>query len=52
MVNCLSEREAHESTFVRDYFHKVSGVNQGNAQQFNKATSYVLVVIELSHFVL
>ena len=52
MVNCLAEREAQESTFVRDYFHKISGVNQGNVQQLNKTTSYVLIVVELSPFVL
>ena len=52
MDNCPEDREAQISTSVKDYLYKVSGVDQGNAQQLNKTTTYVLGLIELSHFVL
>ena len=37
---------------MKNDLHKINGVDQGNAQQLNKITTYVLVFIELSHFIL
>ena len=54
MDNCLADREGHlqkKNTSVKDNLHKISGVDQGNAQQIIKTITYVQVVIEL-YFVL
>ena len=52
MDNCLEDREAQKCTSVKNYLHKVSGIDQGSAQQLNKTTTYVLVFTESSHFIL
>ena len=44
--------ELKESATAKDYLHKISGVDQGEAQQINKTTTHVLVFTELSHFFL
>ena len=44
--------ELKESATAKDYLHKISGVDQGEAQQLNKTTTHVLVFTELSHFFL
>ena len=33
----------NKSTSVKDYLHKTSGVDQGNAEQLNKTTTFVSV---------
>ena len=33
----------NKSTTVKDFLHKTSGVDQGNAEQLNKTTTFVSV---------
>ena len=51
-ISILKIDKLYKSTSVKDYLHKIIGVDQGNAQQLNKTTTFASVFSELSRFVL